>query len=223
VGCSLTGAFNAFIYSLGGGTLSVTNYQNTNLEFTGTGKAYYAMTTPAVPASVVVSAGGSLKVGSNCYAIFAYDKDGGWTINGPSTCVTTSSGQQTVTITRPTLPSNATGWNVTWFPPGGGSSFLNCTAIPLATTTFVQSAAFGCGNPFNSYTTAGSANIGPTGVSGASVTTNQFTLIPTAFANLGRSIDGTFYFCNDCTVANPCAGGGTGALAKRLNGVWVCN
>jgi len=36
-------------------------------------------------------------------------------------------------------------------------------------------------------------------------------------------INGTIMYCTDCTVANPCASGGTGALAKRLNGVWVCN
>lgn len=29
--------------------------------------------------------------------------------------------------------------------------------------------------------------------------------------------------CSDCTVSNPCAAGGLGALAKRLNNVWVCN
>jgi hypothetical protein len=45
----------------------------------------------------------------------------------------------------------------------------------------------------------------------------------TTFTNLGTPANGTFYFCPDCTVANPCAGGGTGALAKRLNSVWVCN
>jgi hypothetical protein len=43
------------------------------------------------------------------------------------------------------------------------------------------------------------------------------------FANLGTPANGTFTFCPDCTVANPCAGGGTGAFAKRLNGIWVCN
>ena len=42
-------------------------------------------------------------------------------------------------------------------------------------------------------------------------------------ANLGAPPNGTFAYCSDCTIANPCAGGGTGALAKRLNGVWVCN
>lgn len=45
----------------------------------------------------------------------------------------------------------------------------------------------------------------------------------TAFGSLGTPSNGTFYYCNDCTVAATCAGGGTGALAKRLNGTWVCN
>ena len=43
------------------------------------------------------------------------------------------------------------------------------------------------------------------------------------FANLGTPANGTMAYCSDCTVANPCAGSGTGALAKRLNGAWVCN
>ena len=42
-------------------------------------------------------------------------------------------------------------------------------------------------------------------------------------ANLGTPSNGTIIYCSDCTIANPCASGGTGALAKRLNGVWVCN
>lgn len=44
-----------------------------------------------------------------------------------------------------------------------------------------------------------------------------------AFAALGAPANGTFVFCADCTIANPCAGGGGGALAKRLGGGWVCN
>src|SRR5262249_31842963 len=35
--------------------------------------------------------------------------------------------------------------------------------------------------------------------------------------------NGTMTFCTDCTIASPCAAGGTGALAKRLNNTWVCN
>jgi hypothetical protein len=47
-----------------------------------------------------------------------------------------------------------------------------------------------------------------------------------AFANLGTPANGVPQrpiYCPDCTIANPCAGAGTGAFAKRLNGVWVCN
>jgi hypothetical protein len=55
------------------------------------------------------------------------------------------------------------------------------------------------------------------------------------FSQLGGQTNGTFTYCSDCKVitpascsaANPsacvCAGGGTGAFAKRLNGAWFCN
>jgi hypothetical protein len=43
------------------------------------------------------------------------------------------------------------------------------------------------------------------------------------FANLGTPANGAFTFCSDCTITNPCAARGTGAFAKRLNGIWVCN
>lgn len=45
------------------------------------------------------------------------------------------------------------------------------------------------------------------------------------FANIATSLttNGQIGYCSDCTIANPCAGSGTGAIAKRLNGVNVCN
>lgn len=52
---------------------------------------------------------------------------------------------------------------------------------------------------------------------------NEIGLSAVAFASLGTPANGTFAYCSDCTTANPCAGSGTGALAKRLNAVWVCN
>jgi len=51
----------------------------------------------------------------------------------------------------------------------------------------------------------------------------KVTLAPIVFASLGTPANGTIAYCSDCVIANPCAGAGTGALAKRLNGVWVCN
>ena len=55
--------------------------------------------------------------------------------------------------------------------------------------------------------------------------TGSFYFFPSSFTNgtLGTPSNGAVVFCSDCTIANPCAGGGTGAIAKRLNGIWVCN
>jgi hypothetical protein len=43
------------------------------------------------------------------------------------------------------------------------------------------------------------------------------------FANLGTPANGQQVYCSDCTFADPCAGSGTGAIAKRLNGAWRCD
>jgi len=43
------------------------------------------------------------------------------------------------------------------------------------------------------------------------------------FANLPTQADGKLIYCSDCTIASPCAGSGTGAMAKGINGAWVCN
>ena len=48
------------------------------------------------------------------------------------------------------------------------------------------------------------------------------TSAPTA-GGLTADSNGTMRYCSDCTIANPCAGGGTGAFAKRINGAWICN
>lgn len=49
--------------------------------------------------------------------------------------------------------------------------------------------------------------------------------VSTLFANLAipTPANGDIRYCPDCTIANPCAGSGTGAFAKRLNNIWVCN
>lgn len=42
------------------------------------------------------------------------------------------------------------------------------------------------------------------------------------FATLGTPANGAIVYCSDCTSVNPCAGSGSGALAKRENGAWNC-
>lgn len=54
------------------------------------------------------------------------------------------------------------------------------------------------------------------------ITTVQ--LSATLFAALPATpTNGMMLYCSDCVLANPCAGAGTGAIAQRLNGAWVCN
>jgi hypothetical protein len=60
----------------------------------------------------------------------------------------------------------------------------------------------------------------PTGVL---TTTGAVAPGSTTFSGLGTPANGRLIYCSDCTIANPCAGSGGGAIAKRLNGVWVCN
>jgi hypothetical protein len=43
------------------------------------------------------------------------------------------------------------------------------------------------------------------------------------FSNLGTADNGTMWFCSDCQETNPCTGGGSGAIAKRLPSKWTCN
>lgn len=57
----------------------------------------------------------------------------------------------------------------------------------------------------------------------ASQISKPFQLNSVAFASLGTPANGTINYCSDCTVAATCAAAGTGALAKRINSVWVCN
>lgn len=49
------------------------------------------------------------------------------------------------------------------------------------------------------------------------------TLGSIGYSSLGGADNGTLIYCSDCQTTNPCAGGGNGAIAKRINGAWICN
>jgi hypothetical protein len=52
---------------------------------------------------------------------------------------------------------------------------------------------------------------------------SNFTGLPTTASGLAGAANGTLYYCSDCQQTNPCNSGGNGAIAKRINSVWVCN
>jgi hypothetical protein len=64
---------------------------------------------------------------------------------------------------------------------------------------------------------------------------STITMTGVTFANIGSAAaNGTLRYCSDCTTTTPstctanllsscvCAGSGSGAFAKRLNGAWYC-
>ena len=189
------------------------------------GSFFTQMANPLPPASLVASAGGLVPNGLHYYSIVATDINNNPTLTSQQIPITTAGANRTVTITPPTLPVGATGYRVYRNDSGDINSTLGALlvcaqltkpALPGVATVDTQPVTCGVSAP--SVSIAGTTGINSTGFFGPSL-----TIFSTAFASLGTPINGTFYYCNDCTVANPCAGGGTGALAKRLNGVWVCN
>jgi hypothetical protein len=57
----------------------------------------------------------------------------------------------------------------------------------------------------------------------ASLAAQSISYNSTAFASLPADGNGTVRYCSDCLAnSSPCSGASTGAIAKRLNGVWDC-
>lgn len=131
----------------------------------------------------------------------------------------------------------------------GASLFTNATfysTTPSNTSVVIMStnnlSAFSVSNssitPGDFLLSISSSNPGPVLFSldtNSNMTVSTITVSGQTFSTLGSSAtNGTFKYCSDCTVATPatctanllascvCAGSGTGAFAKRLNGAWYC-
>lgn len=115
-----------------------------------------------------------------------------------------------------------------------GNEFFayNGTGITFSTANCVENAVRF--NRFTNVTTPISVFDNPTNDSSVFQDNFGITAAPTrgkfldyinniTFANLGTPANGSMVYCADGTIANPVAGGGTGCIAKRLNGVWVGN
>jgi hypothetical protein len=226
------------------------NFSNNPANVTGTGAFQYPVSVSGAPGAIV-SAGGNVGIGNLSYIVTYIDINGRESTASAFTNVSTTPGNQTVTITPPPAPPGAVAWRPWRCNPNG----LNCNEVNLgpchqASLTFAQnyvdSFSFVCDSlnpPVVNY--AGASSISQFGVTGTNFnvvgggffsqmtgtfTGNRTIMLPdsnailvglSTFATLNPAIP--LSLCADCTIANPCAGGGTGALAKRLGGTWVCN
>jgi hypothetical protein len=99
---------------------------------------------------------------------------------------------------------------------GSDATFTLPATVPAANNYLLKSSTAGVMD-WTTVTGTGNAVL----ATSPTITSPQFSAV--AFGSLGTPANGTLIYCSDCTVANPCAGSGTGAFAKRLNGAWVCN
>ena len=192
-------------FAVGCGPVPNTNISGANVQMDGGivstldgGSIGYLMSTPAAPASCVVSAGGSVPVTTGLqYYIVAADRSpisftpfAGMTTISPACTVNTTSGNQTVTVTRPALPTGAFGWLVWRGTPGAiaeaNMPFGCATPIPASTATFVDTFSFLCGTSAPPTNTAFLSGLNSSGMSTGSLAINgeALTASPRAEQNI---------------------------------------
>lgn len=107
-----------------------------------------------------------------------------------------------------------------WSAGGVARGRLNATEIKMISTVGLSWA------PSGNLNTASDTSI-------VRAAAGELTYTSIAFAALGTPANGTVAFCSDCTETTPatcpvtqascvCAGSGTGAFARRVNGAWYC-
>jgi hypothetical protein len=129
---------------LNGGT-TAESFANVPVAVLGTGQFYYPMAVPAAPASAAVSSGGSVPVGTHSYSITAVDVNGKETTLGAPISATTTSGNQTVTLTPATLPAGAVGYKP--YRDGVLDNVTPCsTAFVTGAVPYVDTFASECNN-----------------------------------------------------------------------------
>jgi hypothetical protein len=177
-----------------------------NYQFVSRGSAVTGL-------SCTVAAGGSVPVGTFSYTVYPVFANGAEGEKSAPFSVTTTTGNQTVNCSWTAPSGSPIGYDVA----RNGQKIT--TSTPMTTTTSYSDT--------QSFTGGGTATTlpvgGPSGINSNLAWAPKIVIGSVPFASLGTPVNGTIVYCPDCTIANPCAGAGTGALAKRINGVWVCN
>lgn len=205
------------------GTVVVTGAGTGTLQFEGTlDRATYF----SVPASPIISGA----VVTSTTAIGQW----GITFVGESFRVRASSAiTGTYVVNQIFTDARLPGTFVGQLPPGTASSgclgWSGRSQICSSADSLVNVTPNNAGSQLSRFTfgpeSAASSTISPvsSGTQAWGIIIQRGDGAPQVFANLGAATNGAMVYCSDCTKATPCAGAGTGAIAKRYNGTWDCN
>ena len=182
-GCNNVGAQD---YIDRDGKLGIDFYANSEIGLQNTGRIFYQISgLPAPPVSAVVSAGGSVPVGSHTYTVAAIDNDGHATVVSSGVVAVTSGGNQTVTVTGPAaLPAGAVGWMLY---RDNSSVNAGCSSVPQFTTpgfVFVDTFAANCASGPPTIGDAGSSSMSSKGVGTTNLYMPTTLTPPLAVANV---------------------------------------
>jgi hypothetical protein len=113
-------------------------YTSGTLGMSATSRFFATLSTLPPAPNLVLSAGGAIPLGTHTYQVSCVDVEGFETLLGPGANITTTSGNQTVSISVPSLPLGCTGWMA--YRDGFRD---NATGGPVAPTfTAVDSTSF---------------------------------------------------------------------------------
>ena len=183
-GCGLIGLPTYILHALSAnGSNDV--HANGTVSVTGAGgEVFSAMPAPSAPASLGLSAGGAVPVGAHTYAVSAVDANGNQTTVSPAASITTTTGNQTVTITPPTLPAGSVGYEVYRDSAKANYGGAGCLAFTAGTTPFVDASGSVCGASQPGSGTAGTTTLTSTGISAP-----QLKIVGTGFVD---TVSGAF-------------------------------
>ncbi len=171
----------------------------------------------------VVAASGGFVNGAGSFVI---NKNSGWIKVMPND---TSTDWRIVGVGTNAFPvysvGSAGGFMTCWNSTGVSLTF--CSGLfDLGAGTTVSTGNF-IFNTDNANDIGASASNRPrTGYFATSISAPRVILPAIASGSIGTPANGQILYCSNCAVTGPgdntCAGGGTGAIAFRLNGVWRC-
>lgn len=153
------------------GIINGANFSNNPVTVNGNGNVQYGFSGAIAAPAVAVSAGGIVPNGAQPYSVQFIDINGNFSPRSSIATATTTTGNNTVTITEPTIPPGMVSWTAY-----RNTSQILCSVTPVSTTTIVDNFV-PCGQQVR-VPTAGVSMISAAGLSSPT-----FTLINGGFTS----------------------------------------